>query len=445
MAKTKRNFPTGKFFLKYSKNYSNDTLYPIYIQYTWNRNVLKKTTEIKCRVCDWNEKGFNGRGELKSCYKGDYQRDNHFLQKMLTDIDAQMSLYAQQHPNSMSTDVVRDILQGKPLTRKDRGIDFILYALEVVKSEYSLKKIGISVRKNYISNLGMFSEFLVAKKKSNCGDRSIYIGDVTKSLIDMFIVWRREVKNNSDITINKTLTIISKTIRCAADDGLIDRSVANQIIDTRISIKPNLEEDDDLCEKYLTGEQIALLMEYYKSCNEKRRKEYLEMFFFAYFACGLRVVDVMTLRWSDIDFKKKELKKVLIKTSKRHIIPLIQPAIDILNKWKDRHKVYVFGLLDNAFKLSDDDQLYKKRNNITQSINQSIKVVGENLGFGFPLTMHVARHSFAVYALNNQIDMSVVSRLLGHSSSVVTERVYAKFLPQTLSDEVGKLHFNSLV
>lgn len=445
MAKTKRNFPTAKFFLKYPKNYSNDTLYPIYIQYTWNRNVLKKTTEIKCRVCDWNQKGFNGRGELKSTYKGDYQRDNHFLQKMLTDMDAQMSLYAQQHPNAMSTDVVRDILQGKPLTRKDRGIDFIEYALEIVKSEYSLKKIGISVRKNYISNLSMFSEFLVTKKKSNCGDRSIYIGDITKSLIDKYIDWRREVKNNSDITINKTLTIISKTIRCAADDGLIDRSVANQIIDTRIAIKPNLEEDDDFCEKYLTDEQIALLMEYYKSCNEKRRKEYLEMFFFAYYACGLRVVDVMTLRWNDIDFKKNELKKVLIKTSKRHVIPLIQPAIDILNKWKDRYKVYVFGLLDDDFKLSDDEKLYNKRNTITQSINQSLKVVGETLNFDFPLTMHVARHSFAVYALNNQIDMSVVSRLLGHSSSVVTERVYAKFLPQTLSDEVSKLHFGSLV
>lgn len=443
MAKTKRNFPTGKFFLKYPKNCSNDTLYPIYIQYTWNRNVLKKTTEIKCRVCDWNGKGFNGRGELKSCYKGDYQRDNHFLQKMLTDMDAQMSLYAQQHPNSMSTDVVRDILQGKPLTRKDRGIDFIEYATDVVKSEYSLKKIGISVRKNYMSNLSMFSEFLVSKKKSNCGDRGIYIGDITKSLIDKFIVWRRDVKNNSDITINKTLTIISKTIKCAADDGLIDRSVANQIINTRIAIKPNLDDEDDLCEKYLTDEQIAQLMVYYKSCNEKRRREYLEMFFFAYY-CGLRVVDVMSLRWTDIDFNKKELKKMLIKTSKRHVIPLIQPAIEVLNKWKDRHKVYVFGLLDDTFRLSDDEQLYKKRNNITQSINQSIKVVGENLGFDFPLTMHVARHSFAVYALNNKIDMSVVSRLLGHSSTVVTERVYAKFLPQTLSDEVGKLHFNSL-
>ena len=34
--------------------------------------------------------------------------------------------------------------------------------------------------------------------------------------------------------------------------------------------------------------------------------------------------------------------------------------------------------------------------------------------------------------------MSVVSRLLGHGSTDVTEKVYAKFLPETLSAEVAR-------
>ena len=52
---------------------------------------------------------------------------------------------------------------------------------------------------------------------------------------------------------------------------------------------------------------------------------------------------------------------------------------------------------------------------------------------------HLARHSFAVFALNKGLSMSVVSRLLGHGSTDVTEKVYAKFLPETLSAEVAKL------
>ena len=53
--------------------------------------------------------------------------------------------------------------------------------------------------------------------------------------------------------------------------------------------------------------------------------------------------------------------------------------------------------------------------------------------------MHVARHSFAVFALNKGLSMTVVSRLLGHGSTDVTEKVYARFLPETLSTEVARL------
>ena len=55
------------------------------------------------------------------------------------------------------------------------------------------------------------------------------------------------------------------------------------------------------------------------------------------------------------------------------------------------------------------------------------------------LSMHVARHSFAVFALNKGLSMTVVSRLLGHGSTDVTEKVYARFLPETLSTEVARL------
>ena len=55
------------------------------------------------------------------------------------------------------------------------------------------------------------------------------------------------------------------------------------------------------------------------------------------------------------------------------------------------------------------------------------------------ILFHCSRHSFAVFALNKGLSMSVVSRLLGHGSTDVTEKVYAKFLPETLSAEVARL------
>ena len=103
---------------------------------------------------------------------------------------------------------------------------------------------------------------------------------------------------------------------------------------------------------------------------------------------------------------------------------------------------YVFNLVkDEELNLDDKEALYKERTNATKCINQSLLVIGEDLGFPFPLTMHVARHTFAVLALNDNTSMSVISRLLGHSSTDITEKVYARFLPSTLSGEVERLHF----
>ena len=131
----------------------------------------------------------------------------------------------------------------------------------------------------------------------------------------------------------------------------------------------------------------------------------------------------------------------MIKTNKRHVIPLTEPALNILHRWQEKRAGcrYVFNLVKDNLDLDDAEALYKARNNATKCINQSLAVVGEQIGLPFTLSMHVARHSFAVFALNKGLSMSVVSRLLGHGSTDVTEKVYAKFLPETLSAEVARL------
>ena len=153
------------------------------------------------------------------------------------------------------------------------------------------------------------------------------------------------------------------------------------------------------------------------------------MFFFAFHACGLRVVDVMTLQWGHVNFEKKELRKIMIKTNKRHVIPLTEPALNILHRWQEKRAGcrYVFNLVKDDLDLDDAEALYKARNNATKCINQSLAVVGEQIGLPFTLSMHVARHSFAVFALNKGLSMSVVSRLLGHGRRMSPK----KFMPNS--------------
>ena len=292
------------------------------------------------------------------------------------------------------------------------------------------------------SGMNIFQTFLRATKKGTYKPDSIYVGEISVELIDEYITWRREVKLNSDATINHSLTPILKACAYATELRMIDVAINARIQDMRIAPKVSLTIDESEFDgKSLNQEEFLRLLEFYMNDKEPRRKEFIEMFLFAFHACGLRVVDVMTLQWGHIDFDKKELRKVMVKTNKRHVIPLSDSAIEILKKWQGKRQgaKYVFDLEKEDLDIDDEEKLYRARNSATKCINQSLNVVGEKLGLKFSLTMHVARHTFAVLALNNGLSMSVISRLLGHASTDVTEKVYAKFLPETLSSEMGRL------
>lgn len=303
----------------------------------------------------------------------------------------------------MSTEIIKGILDGKTLTRKDEGRDFVEFTNELAEAEYKRNVIGISRKKNFLSGMRMFGEFLASTGRGTYKKNSIYLGEISPEIVDAYIEWRRTVKRNGDETINHALAPIIKSCQYASDLGLLDPKVNMRIKKMRIVIKPRLDdEDDDNAELFLTRDQIEQIVEYYKTCKEQRRKEFIEMWLFAYHACGLRVIDVMTLQWQHIDFENRELKKVQVKTRSRHTIPLNDTAMGILQMWKERNrrKKFVFDLVDDSLNINDDEALYFARNNATQCINQSLTVVGDQLGFTMPLTMHKTRHSFAVHALN---------------------------------------------
>ena len=170
------------------------------------------------------------------------------------------------------------------------------------------------------------------------------------------------------------------------------------------------------------------------------------MFLFSFHACGLRVSDIITLEWSHIDWKACEIGKNLFKGNVAHTIPLTEPAIAILKRWqkKQYNKRFVFDLLPENYDLRNEADLDMRRKSKNRTIQVSLNALGYKIGLPFNLTMHVARHTFAVMALNRGISLHMISQLLGHGSIITTEKVYAQFLPDTINDAVrNQLAFGS--
>lgn len=443
MGRQPRQFPIGKYVIEF-KGKKNDpsAKYSISLQYSWGGQIVRKTSGVRCLEKDWNPKTC----ELRASYGTDYRRTNEFLRQRKEKYDNLIKEYVANNDNRLTKQDLRDLLDNKPISRADKGLDFIEFAQDKLNSEYKRKKIGHSRYKNGISSLSMFKEFLISTGNGTYKPDGIYLSEISPDLIDKLIDWRRRIKHNEDATINHALTPILKAVSAASLLGLIKPELNAALQDMRITTKRIDDGEHEFDGKYLTENQIMALLSEYDNTKEVRRREYLEMFLFAFHACGMRIVDIMTLQWGNINFVKREIKKIQVKTGKRNTIPLTDAAIQILTKWKSRElkNRFVFGLLKDDFDLTDDDALYRRRNSVTQGINQSLIPIGESLNLPFTLTMHVARHSFAVHALNSGMDMSVVSRLLGHSSTDITEKVYAQFLPETLMAEVERLNLNYL-
>ena len=444
MGRTARNYPKGKLKLRTPKELQPGKRYPVYIEYNWQADSMRKTTEVTVFSKDWNEKGYGGIGEIRTTTDLDYKYYNNVLHKRLADIDAKIVLYYEKNGH-ITGDVIRAFLdENFELLRPDSGKDFVEFANELVKSKYDKGKIGVSSYKNHVSYLNKFSEFLLMTNKGTHGadNELIYVGEITESLVCDFRAWRLKSKKKPS-TVNKCLAPIFSACEQAAKLDYLSKEVNATIQDLYLKEEDNLEAEDRTI-RYLKKEELEILAGKYDTITQPRRKEFLEMFLFSFHACGLRLVDVMTLRWKDIDFKKKEIKKVQVKTRNRNTIPLSEPVIRILDKWRGRNKVYVFDLLSENFDLADSEALYMRRNSWNNTINTALKSISKDLGWNINLTFHVARHTWAVLALANGAAISEISRLLGHTTTGVSEKVYANYLHETLSSVVDKLGFDFL-
>ena len=132
------------------------------------------------------------------------------------------------------------------------------------------------------------------------------------------------------------------------------------------------------------------------------------------------------LSYSDLkDFNYKQITNIngamvytgkRTKTNKSFTIPLLKPAIHILSKYHNNLPV-ISNVKYNAY----------------------LKAVAQHSGIDKPLSTHWARHTGATLLLNEGVPMQIVSKICGHSSTKITEQVYAKLLDETVVDAVATL------
>lgn len=139
-----------------------------------------------------------------------------------------------------------------------------------------------------------------------------------------------------------------------------------------------------------------------------------DIFLFCFYALGMPFVDVAFLL-------KRQIKDGYIvyhrhKTGQRIRVKLEPPMQQIICRYCRADSPYVFPILT----ISNKKTVMQEYEKVRSRYNRHLRKIGEMAGVGRKLTSYVARHSWASTAYHANVDLSVISKALGHSSPNMT-------------------------
>lgn len=164
MGRPKRLYPMGKYRLRIRRAVDNNKPYLVELEYTWNRQVVRKGMNI-CKGGDWNEELNKGRDGIKSGYGPEANRTNALLLSRVDIITGLLAEYAQWFPNQITVELINDFLADELVIRRGKGKGFVEFALERLDSDYSRNRVGRSRYMNGKSGMNIFQTFLRNTKK----------------------------------------------------------------------------------------------------------------------------------------------------------------------------------------------------------------------------------------------------------------------------------------
>lgn len=212
----------------------------------------------------------------------------------------------------------------------------------------------------------------------------------------------------------RTLSAVRSLFRYACREGLLGHNPAQGVRAPKQAkplprhLRPG--ETEELLEAREGQDSLAL-----------RDRALLELLY----ASGLRVGELVSLDWRDLDLSARVLR-VVGKGDKERMVPFGRPAATALRGWLTawegvRAQATALGLS------SDPDQEpvflnYRGGRLSARSVRRVVDRAVDAAGIARGVHPHTLRHTFATHLLEGGADLRGIQELLGHSSLATTQR-----------------------
>ena len=381
----------------------------IYYQIIHERKVRQLLTDYKVFSSEWDENRSmvttTQKSERKSFILSIRERIRWDIER-LTKIDRKLDA------------------NGLTYTADDVIDEFNRYAHEYSLFNFMesliarLKQNGkIRTSETYRSTLNSFKKFRQ--------DEDIMLDCITSEIMEAYEAWHKK----RGVTPN-TISFYTRVLR-----AVYHRAVEDDIIENRNPFRKVYTGVDKTVKRALPLAVIkkikALDLSLTPALDYAR-----DMFLMSFYLRGMSFIDMAFLKKSDL--KNGYVTYRRRKTGQQLIIEWTKEMQMILDKYPENESDYLLPIIRNPG--TNERCTYS---NVGYNINHNLKTIAGMVGVTIPLTLYVARHSWASAAKAKGIPLSVISEGLGHDNEATTQ-IYLASLDISVVDKANSLILNSL-
>lgn len=390
------------FFIKKKKLLKNGDA-PVYMRVTVDGRFLEAALKRGIQSKLWNEKKqrSNGRDRL-SLELNDFLDDTQtrILRIHQRFIDERKEI----NPKTILDEfagrmerpkMLREIFKAENEKYRQRLEIGDLVLNTVLRAERTERYLGDFIKKQYKAD-------------------DLPLSAIDNAFVRDFHLYLRTDKKQEQNTANKYCKILKRIIVLALDNKWME---VNPFQGLRFQAKATNRQ-------FLSEKELTTIM---KKTFTLERLNVVRDIFIICALTGLSFSDVEGLKPEHIsqdDDGNFWIHKARQKTKNICSIPYLETARNIAEKYKDHQLCKSRGVLLPVIS--------------NQRMNSYLGEIAGICGITKPLTMHIARHSFACLALANGVSMEVIAKMLGHSD-VRTTKIYAKVIDKSITEQIGTL------
>lgn len=281
-----------------------------------------------------------------------------------------------------------------------------------------LKQNGkVRTSETYKSALSSFKKFRQ--------DEDIMLDCLTSDIMEGYEAWHK-----SRGVAPNTISFYTRILR-----AVYNRAVEDDIIENRNPFKHVYTGVDKTVKRALPLPVIKKIKALDLSLNPSL--DYArDMFLMSFYLRGMSFIDMAFLKKSDL--KNGYITYRRRKTGQQLIIEWTKEMQMILDKYPENATDYLLPIIKNPG--TNERCTYR---NMGYNINHNLKKIARMVGVQIPLTLYVARHSWASAAKAKGIPLSVISEGMGHDSEATTQ-IYLASLDTSVVDRANSLILKSL-